>query len=213
MRAPLWLAILAGCASNPGPPVNEQVMYGGVFKSSGMRLADEEFIETAKRDFSSARAASEHYAALGWQLLRRDDARTAIKRFNQCWLLDEGNPSCFWGFGAFEKQRGHADKAIEYLEKAQAMMPSPSVDFHVDLATAYALKGHLSSNDPVLAGRMLDRADAIFQQAAAAEPANQKVPCVWAMVLVQTNNPKKACQVVEGCKDDRDGVRKLLTCP
>jgi len=213
MKRALLLTILVGCSSNAGTPVNEQVMYGGVFKTSQMRLADQEFVAAAKRDFSTPRAASDHYADLGWAFIRRGDLRTAIRRFNQCWLLDESNPTCFWGFGTFEQQQSHTGKAIEYLEKAQGMMPSASVDLSVDLATTYAQKSQEPASDPALPGQLMDKANALFQRASAAEPDNQKVPCVWAMVLLQTHDTRRACQVVDRCKDDRDGVRKQLTCP
>jgi hypothetical protein len=93
------------------------------------------------------------------------------------------------------------------------MMPSASVDLAIDLATTYAQKSQEPGTDSVVSGRLMDKANAIFERYATAEPDNQKVACVWTMVLLQTNDTKRACQVVDRCKDDRDGVRKRLTCP
>jgi predicted Zn-dependent protease len=213
MKSFVALAMLAGCLPSATTPVNEQVMYGGVFKSSSMRLADEEFRAAELKQFRTPRAASEHSAAVGWGALQRGDLRTAIKRFNQCWLLDETNPTCFWGFGLFEAQSSRIDQALEHLQKAQSLMSAPPVDFQVDLATAYAQKAGESAKDPALAARFMEQANAMFERAAAAEPDNQKVPCVWARVLLMTDNRRRACQVVQRCTDDRDGVRKLLSCP
>jgi tetratricopeptide (TPR) repeat protein len=212
MKHLVALTLLAGCASAASPPVNERVMYGGVFKSSEMRLADERFLEAARRDFPTARAASDHYAELGWTFLRKQDRSTAIKRFNQCWLLDGGNPACFWGFGMFEQQIGQTDQSVEHLEKARGMWAAPPVDFQIDLAIAYVQKSRQSSETAIRA-QFLAKAERIFESAAAAEPDNQKVPCVWADALLYLDQPKRACQVVDRCKDDRDGVHKRLTCP
>jgi Flp pilus assembly protein TadD len=210
------LVLIAGCAE-VGParhetPVNERPMYGGVFKNSAMRLADESFIETAKKEFSSKRSASDHYAELGWKYLRADDARTAIKRFNQCWLIEPENPQCTWGFGMFEGQSGNTDQAIVYLEQSHAMLPS-STDLHVDLAIGYAQKARELAKDRTLAAGMFAKATAILEAAAKAEPTNQKVVCVWTAVLAESGDAKQACQLASRCKDDRDGVRRRLACP
>jgi hypothetical protein len=92
------------------------------------------------------------------------------------------------------------------------MWAAPPVDFQVDLAIAYAQKSRQSA-DPPSRAEFLGKAERIFESAAAAEPDNQKVPCVWADVLLYLDQPKRACQVVDRCRDDRDGVRKRLTCP
>ena len=209
----LVLVLLAGCVSSGTTvPVNERPMYGGVFKTATMRLADEDFVAAAKKRFPTARAASDHYAELGWQFLGSREPRTAIKRFNQCWLLDATNANCFWGFGTFEIRMGHTDQAIEHLEKARAMMPS-SVSLQVDLATGYAQKAQESTKGPAVAAAMLEKANAIFEHAAIAEPTNQKVFCVWAMILAETGSTKKACEISARCQDDRDGIRARLKCP
>ena len=70
------------------------------------------------RDGRSREDAADSAARLGWNFFYAGDCATAIKRFNQAWLLDPDNQLALWGFGAISLDRGEFDAATTYLEMA-----------------------------------------------------------------------------------------------
>lgn len=94
--------VLVACAT----PINERPMYGGREKTPAMREADARFIQDCIADGTNREAASREVSQLGWQYFFRNDFSTAMKRFNQDWLLDPNNPEAYWGFGLIRKKEG-----------------------------------------------------------------------------------------------------------
>ena len=83
--------VLVVCAT----PINELPMYGGREKTPAMREADAQFVQDSTADGTSREAASREMAQLGWQYFYRNDFSTAMKRFNQAWLLDPNDPEAY----------------------------------------------------------------------------------------------------------------------
>ena len=90
--------------------------YGGVHKSKALRKVDEQFLTFCDQHFASRAEAATYHANKGWDFLRRADATTAIKRFNQAWLLDSTNAMAYWGFGAICGQRGEYTASLHYFQ-------------------------------------------------------------------------------------------------
>ncbi len=100
-------------------PINELPMYGSYEKTDHQRAADEQFIRMALPDFDGDHAAAaEHFARSGWNAYYEDDWSTAIKRFNQAWLLHAENQHALWGFATISRERGKLDAALHYYEMA-----------------------------------------------------------------------------------------------
>ena len=57
-------------------------------------------------------------AKTGWDFYYKGDQPTAIKRFNQAWLLDAENALALWGFAGICRDRDQMDDAIRYFEMA-----------------------------------------------------------------------------------------------
>ena len=93
-------------------------MYGGVTKCTAQLKADENFLEQAALDFKSRQEASMSYLDDGWRLMKQDDYNTAMKRFNQAWLLDDKSPIVYLSFGVLMQKKGDANEAANFLEKA-----------------------------------------------------------------------------------------------
>ncbi len=49
---------------------------------------------------------------------------TAIKRFNQAWLLDSTNATAYWGFGAVTGERREYTTSLNYFQMARKLDPS-----------------------------------------------------------------------------------------
>jgi len=100
-------------------PINELPMFGGYEKTVVQVDADERFLQTVLPSFAGDRAAAaEYFAQVGWNLYYGDDRSTAIKRFNQAWLLDPDNAHALWGFGVICRERGNVQDALRYYRMA-----------------------------------------------------------------------------------------------
>jgi tetratricopeptide (TPR) repeat protein len=84
-------------------PINEIPMYGHVQKTDKLRKIDDEFIQTSIKEFGNRKIASKEYVKFGWRYFYKFDFSTAIKRFNQSWLLDSTNVDTYYGFAAYMK--------------------------------------------------------------------------------------------------------------
>ena len=99
-------------------PSNELPMYGHRTKTAAQKRADKKYISYMTRHFDSRAEAADSAAKAGWDFYYKGDRTTAIKRFNQAWLLDPENQLALWGFAGICQDRGQLDEAIEYFEMA-----------------------------------------------------------------------------------------------
>ena len=100
-------------------PTNELPMYGEYEKTSWQKKVDERFFAMVLPDFEGDReAAAEHFARVGWNLYYEGDKPTAIKRFNQAWMLDENNQNALWGFAVISRERGKIASAVRFYKLA-----------------------------------------------------------------------------------------------
>ncbi len=100
-------------------PVNDLPMYGGYPKTASQEAADKAFIESVlPLDGHDPEAAAERLARLGWNFYYQGDRATAIRRFNQAWLLHAENQNALWGFAVISRDRGKVDAALRYYALA-----------------------------------------------------------------------------------------------
>ncbi|MDJ0779923.1 MAG: carbohydrate binding domain-containing protein [Gammaproteobacteria bacterium] len=105
-------------------PINELPMYGYRHKTPAQKQADEVYIESMMRRFDSRAEAARSAAELGWKFYYDGDSRTAIKRFNQAWLLDPNDQYALWGFAVISADRDQLQKSIRYFRMAIDSGPS-----------------------------------------------------------------------------------------
>jgi hypothetical protein len=99
-------------------PINELPMYGHLTKTAAQKRADKKYIEYATSGGRSREHAADMAAKAGWNYYYKGDQPTAIKRFNQAWMLDPENPLALWGFAGICRDRDQMDDAIRYFEMA-----------------------------------------------------------------------------------------------
>lgn len=104
--------------------INLLPMYGGFEKSRALRKADAEFLAFCDQKFSDRRDAANQFAKRGWDYFYAGDPATAIKRYNQAWLLDSTNAAAYWGFGVIEGQRQHNTDALRYFQISLRLNPT-----------------------------------------------------------------------------------------
>ena len=112
----LSIIALVGCASGLRQrSINEIPEYGNQPKSPEMLQADQQFLNTVK---GKEQQAFDHMMAVGWSFFKRGNIGTAIKRFNQAWLIDSTRYESYWGFAAAEGRLNNFETSKHYYEKA-----------------------------------------------------------------------------------------------
>ncbi|MDH3655513.1 MAG: hypothetical protein OEN21_14695 [Myxococcales bacterium] len=99
-------------------PINELPMYGHIQKTADQKRADTRYIKEMTTGGRSREAAAVVAARLGWHIFYQGDCSTAIKRFNQAWLLDPKNQLALWGFAVISIDRAQVEEAIRYYRMA-----------------------------------------------------------------------------------------------
>lgn len=105
------------CSLTGVRPDNTKPMYGGVEKKGKYKEADELFIEESIAEYGSRDSAARAYSEMAWLYwLDRKDSLTAVKRFNQAWLLDESLPDSYFGFGMISYARGDSEAGYHHFK-------------------------------------------------------------------------------------------------
>lgn len=130
----------ASAQSNPLPR-NEQIMYGGIQKNLRERAADLIFLDKVDRSGMTRRQAAEHATKRGFQYVRSGDLATAIRRFNQAWLLDSQFGGAYWGFAVILHERDkNMVEAERMFVKAGRLLPEDA-DLQVDFGRFFGKTG------------------------------------------------------------------------
>jgi hypothetical protein len=140
-----------GAFAGDNYPVNQQPMYGGpddtslltslMTKNSAEVLADMRLIDTIKAKGLTRAQGSDQAVKLGWQYFFKKDYATAMKRFNQAWMLDSDNGDAFHGFALVEMERDHDSKLAEDFFRKGIAKPRQSPGIWLDFGRYY-LKEH-----------------------------------------------------------------------
>lgn len=193
MRLPAFTAVaaftllLSGCfATTSGtrePAVDTQPMYGGMDRSSvpALRAADDAFIRDVSARFGSRERASKLWVGQGYRFYQQDDLDTAMKRFNQAWLLDPRNPEVFTGFGAVLHDRQQYCEAMRVMQQALTLNPPSFQGIYPDTARVTVL---CAVKDEALApearAQLLQQSEQLYKQALSLEPNKGYVYASWA---------------------------------
>jgi len=157
--------------------------YGYAQKTEAQKKLDKEFIETALKQDTTNRKASEHFISLGFKYLYRD-IKTAMYRFNQAYLLDSTNTDIYWGFGGVYMTLGDFTKAEEQYKAGLAINPSNS-HLLTDYGTYFMVQYYIIQPiDPQKALTNLDNAIKYMQQSFKLDPTDQNTTfklsvCFW----------------------------------
>jgi tetratricopeptide (TPR) repeat protein len=99
--------------------INELPRYGGLRKTPEQLAADERFLAEALKKYGSPQAAMQAHVNFGWHYLTTGHAPTAIKRFNQAWLLDSTAADVYYGFSGYLRQQGQSQQADHFMQLGQ----------------------------------------------------------------------------------------------
>ena len=144
--------------------INLLPKYGSLPKSEQAQEADRRFIANIDEHFNGDRGkASREIAMKGWEYLRSGDLSSAMRRFNQAWLLDAKNPQALWGMAAVVGGQGEVDQALALFREAEAI-DGNNIDLAVD-GTRMMSYAAVHRKEPALMSEAMARFERISQQA------------------------------------------------
>nr|MDJ0624340.1 tetratricopeptide repeat protein [Desulfocapsaceae bacterium] len=116
------LLLLTFVVGATGQTINELPLYGGVEKTESQKKADKKFVNAVIKSMGSGEKAARHFVKRGWEALSKGDSKTAIKRFNQAWLVFPENGKIYWGLALTQAQQGEFNLAIDLYEEADQLL-------------------------------------------------------------------------------------------
>ena len=137
---------------------------------------------------------------VGWSFFQRGDIGTAIKRFNQAWLIDSTRYESYWGFAAAEGRLNNFETSKHYYEKALNHGGDTKI-LNPEYAIVLREQAKAENNSEKLA-----EADNLFMSEI--EAGNEKAACIYAYQLYRDNKKEEACKIMESCPDDKDNLKK-----
>lgn len=190
-----------------------------VEKSAPPNLTEED--KNCTDRFPSREEASKRVAEFGWNYFHKGDYSTAMKRFNQAWLLNPNNYAAFWGFGLLLSKQGKFTESLIHFEKSLSLVESNDKDrLHLlnDAANVYSEQAH-NESDKVKAQTSFARANVLLEEAVKIDPQNGKTYINWAVSLYFQGDYLQSWKMVKksrslkdcGCADAKTFVETALS--
>jgi tetratricopeptide (TPR) repeat protein len=92
--------VLSSCETKGQNPDNTKPMYGEVIKSEEFIKIDEDFKKESLKQYKTIDSSVYVQINNAWYYFYNKDFKTAMKRFNQAWLLNPEFPDSYFGFAA-----------------------------------------------------------------------------------------------------------------
>ncbi len=166
--------------------------YGSLPKSDALKEADAAFLADIDKQYHGERGkASEDAAARGWQYLSQRNVETAMRRFNQAWLLNNNNGIAIWGMAAAEGSLGNFDESLKLFTEAERLV-GDNINFSVDYARSLGFAGAALKDD-----QLLKFAYNRFQRNYERAPDNTLNLQNWAITLAAVGRYSEAWQKVK----------------
>jgi len=147
----LLLLVIPACVY--GQARNERPMYGGIPPNKVEAEADQKLIDWTIEKFGSREKGAENAIRLGFKYLANGDWSTAMKRFNQAWLLNGETAETNWGWGAALSYQGAFSESEKYFVKARELdgKNAPPID---RLRFSVSVLGHQRRRGQTTEGRV-----------------------------------------------------------
>ena len=195
--------ILAGCVlalfvleaqsqMKTARPANEIPMYGDPDKPTRLSKSDAAFIASIEKAGHTRQEVAKDVMYKGWDLFRKLEYDSAIKRFNQAWLLDQNNPDAYHGFAVIVAQRDNKPSEAEKFFRKAVAMPGVNVNAHVDFGRF------------LLENFRLDESLIHFQNAIAASPTAPNARSNASIAYAKKGDFVQACEWAKGARENKD---------
>jgi tetratricopeptide (TPR) repeat protein len=172
--------------------INLQPKYGLQPKNEAQKTADAAFLAGIDKQYQGNRKkAAEELSGRGWQLLRRNAAPEAMRRFNQAWLADATNGSALWGMAVVQAGSGKFQEALELFAEAERVLGG-DIDFSADHARALGAAGLETKSES-----MLNDAFSRFARVYDKAPQHTLNLQNWAIALFEVGNYAEAWKKIK----------------
>ena len=114
-----WIILIAAGLSsclNAQQPDNKKPMYGEVPKNKHYKKIDEDFKKRVLVQFGSIDSAVQVHIDFAWNYFYNNDLETAMKRFNQAWLLNSEFPDSYFGFAALMDMQNNNTQSARFYK-------------------------------------------------------------------------------------------------
>jgi Tfp pilus assembly protein PilF len=177
--------------AQPALPASEMPMYGGTGERK-LSEKDAAFIASIEKAGKTRAAVAKDVIRSAWEAYGKADYKSAIRRFNQAWLLDPANGDAYHGFALISTVRDKdADTAEKFFKTA---LSKPGVN-----ANAYVDYGRF-----LWVVDRLDESLVQLQQALKLSPTVRNARSNIAMVYYKKSDFGKACEWARGARDNKD---------
>lgn len=136
-------------------------LYGGVAKSPALASRDAAFVASITERAGSREQAFAITLRAGQSALDAGDVDTAMRRFNQAWLIDASSSEVYRGMAHVEERRGYGESAVALYRQALTLDPERA-DIACELGAAYRAAVAGGS----VGGNSLADAETLFARAA-----------------------------------------------
>lgn len=181
--------------AQPALPASEIPMYGETGTTRKLSERDKAFIESIEKAGKSRKAVAKEVMAQGWVSYGKGDLRTAIRKFNQAWLLDPENGDAYHGFALISTVRDKAADEAEKYFRIALDKPGVNVNAYVDYGRFLWIV------------ERLDESLAQLRKALAVSPTAHNAKSNIAMVYYKKKDFSKACEWARGARDNKDDLQ------
>ncbi len=175
----------------PGP-IDVLPMYGGVVKNDVELASDSLFIDQVTK-LVDRKTAAAGIVEGAWQFFQKGDDSTAMKRFNEAWLLDKENADIYKGYITLASENDSLDSLHAYAQKVVEQNPS--------LATVQCFLGAIDTNrrlkGQAFKKQYLDAAESEFKKGLAIDGKNPFCHLNFAAALFYNEKYQEAWDHIE----------------
>lgn len=180
--------------------INLQPKYGQVEKTRKQKIADKKFIKFVSKLDATPKKRSDRFIRLGFNFLYQNDLKTAMRRFNQAYLLDATNTDIYWGYGAIYMSLGQYQKAKEQYEEGLEANPDSS-HLLTDYGTYFMVQYNiLKPTDLKKAMTNLDVAISYLTKSYTLDSTDQSTTFKLSVVYYEKGDCTNAWKYYEECK-------------
>jgi tetratricopeptide (TPR) repeat protein len=104
--------------------INLLPMYGNAKKCPEQLQSDNEFLKAIDKNYTDRKKAAKDVVSRAWDFFNKGDQESAMKRFNQAWLLDSLNADVYWGFGNLLGIQGKFQESLTFFDRSLKLNPS-----------------------------------------------------------------------------------------
>jgi tetratricopeptide (TPR) repeat protein len=115
----IFAIALSSCESKGQQPDNTKPMYGEVAKSEEYKKIDEDFKKECMEQFKTIDSSVYVQTDNAWRYFYHNDLKSAMKRFNQAWLLNPEFPDSYFGFASLMDIQGNQIEAARFYKIGQ----------------------------------------------------------------------------------------------